>query len=126
MYVCKCVFFCVHVLCVFVFFLFKQKTAYEMRISDWSSDVCSSDLESPRHSRTPRPLRGKRVPWPRSGGFKVSEAVSARQHARFRGLDEGENAVSVAARFSGRVVVCSIDGAGTNGPAPGATAGSGR
>src|SRR3546814_3133402 len=27
------------------FFLFKQKTAYEMRISDWSSDVCSSDLE---------------------------------------------------------------------------------
>src|SRR3546814_10801862 len=27
-----------------VFFCFKQKTAYEMRISDWSSDVCSSDL----------------------------------------------------------------------------------
>src|SRR3546814_18210856 len=27
-----------------MFFLFKQKTAYEMRISDWSSDVCSSDL----------------------------------------------------------------------------------
>src|SRR3546814_10745101 len=32
------IFFC------FVFFFFKQKTAYEMRISDWSSDVCSSDL----------------------------------------------------------------------------------
>src|SRR3546814_6923177 len=32
-------------LCVVVFvFFFKQKTAYEMRISDWSSDVCSSDL----------------------------------------------------------------------------------
>src|SRR3546814_4556814 len=29
---------------VFIFFFFKQKTAYEMRISDWSSDVCSSDL----------------------------------------------------------------------------------
>src|SRR3546814_5903840 len=29
--------------CLYVFF-FKQKTAYEMRISDWSSDVCSSDL----------------------------------------------------------------------------------
>src|SRR3546814_6489383 len=28
----------------FLFFCFKQKTAYEMRISDWSSDVCSSDL----------------------------------------------------------------------------------
>src|SRR3546814_10491929 len=31
-------------LLVVVFFFFKQKTAYEMRISDWSSDVCSSDL----------------------------------------------------------------------------------
>src|SRR3546814_10917753 len=29
---------------LFCFFFFKQKTAYEMRISDWSSDVCSSDL----------------------------------------------------------------------------------
>src|SRR3546814_8875073 len=29
---------------IVVFFFFKQKTAYEMRISDWSSDVCSSDL----------------------------------------------------------------------------------
>src|SRR3546814_2534146 len=29
----------------FFFFFFKQKTAYEMRISDWSSDVCSSDLD---------------------------------------------------------------------------------
>src|SRR3546814_1574581 len=30
------------------FFFFKQKTAYEMRISDWSSDVCSSDLHGDR------------------------------------------------------------------------------
>src|SRR3546814_6338474 len=38
-------FFCWCLLvCGFCFFLFKQKTAYEMRISDWSSDVCSSDL----------------------------------------------------------------------------------
>src|SRR3546814_6618632 len=29
---------------MYLFFFFKQKTAYEMRISDWSSDVCSSDL----------------------------------------------------------------------------------
>src|SRR3546814_9811428 len=38
------------VLCgiIVVFFFFKQKTAYEMRISDWSSDVCSSDLENKR------------------------------------------------------------------------------
>src|SRR3546814_4426686 len=31
-------------LLLFVFFFFKQKTAYDVRISDWSSDVCSSDL----------------------------------------------------------------------------------
>src|SRR3546814_16667265 len=30
----------------YFFFFFKQKTAYEMRISDWSSDVCSSDLQA--------------------------------------------------------------------------------
>src|SRR3546814_2968054 len=33
-----------YVLSIVFFFFFKQKTAYEMRISDWSSDVCSSDL----------------------------------------------------------------------------------
>src|SRR3546814_969308 len=33
-----------YVFILFFFFFFKQKTAYEMRISDWSSDVCSSDL----------------------------------------------------------------------------------
>src|SRR3546814_19996785 len=33
---------------MFSFFFFKQKTAYEMRISDWSSDVCSSDLVATR------------------------------------------------------------------------------
>src|SRR3546814_2294899 len=32
------------------FFFFKQKTAYEMRISDWSSDVCSSDLKRPNNN----------------------------------------------------------------------------
>src|SRR3546814_10551773 len=32
------------ILFLIIFFFFKQKTAYEMRISDWSSDVCSSDL----------------------------------------------------------------------------------
>src|SRR3546814_15692690 len=38
-----------------MFFVFKQKAAYEMRISDWSSDVCSSDLiEGPRSQLPPR------------------------------------------------------------------------
>src|SRR3546814_12462816 len=43
------------------FFFFKQKTAYEMRISDWSSDVCSSDLV-PVGSHRPAP------PVPRDAG----------------------------------------------------------
>src|SRR3546814_14083201 len=41
------------------FFFFKQKTAYELRISDWSSDVCSSDLRG-MHRRQPRLLLGHR------------------------------------------------------------------
>src|SRR3546814_6497921 len=46
----------------FCFFFFKQKTAYEMRISDWSSDVCSSDLilYVRRHKR---PRAGASFPW---------------------------------------------------------------
>src|SRR3546814_11356527 len=47
----------------FVFFFFKQKTAYEMRISDWSSDVCSSDLlwagEQGLPVRTPKSLKSE-------------------------------------------------------------------
>src|SRR3546814_4622227 len=35
---------CSYIVVFLFFFFFKQKTAYEMRISDWSSDVCSSDL----------------------------------------------------------------------------------
>src|SRR3546814_15143989 len=49
-----------------VFFFFKQKPAYEMRISDWSSDVCSSDLGAER-----RPVQGFRHP----GGEAVIEAM---------------------------------------------------
>src|SRR3546814_2784533 len=50
--------------CYFFFFFFKQKTAYEMRISDWSSDVCSSDLcvwgrRALDTDREARPVRGR-------------------------------------------------------------------
>src|SRR3546814_10386187 len=44
---------CVCMLCeLYFFFFFKQKTAYEMRISDWSSDVCSSDLQAAEARRS--------------------------------------------------------------------------
>src|SRR3546814_2452936 len=48
---------------LFFFFFFKQKTAYEMRISDWSSDVCSSDLKGfpgSDHHHSPCP---RAAPW---------------------------------------------------------------
>src|SRR3546814_14781522 len=50
-------------------FFFKQKTAYEMRISDWSSDVCSSDLQIAYANRISRLARAKGMPviWSRVG-----------------------------------------------------------
>src|SRR3546814_9900025 len=49
------------ILYVFIFFFFKHKTAYEMRISDWSSDVCSSDLAQPPF-RSSRLIGAERQP----------------------------------------------------------------
>src|SRR3546814_6679241 len=60
---------------LFFFFFFKQKTAYEMRISDWSSDVCSSDL-------CPLPCRPSTPAWlhpaadPGGPGVALSSAVA--------------------------------------------------
>src|SRR3546814_9269751 len=50
--------FWVDLCCCRCFFFFKQKTAYEMRISDWSSDVCSSDLAEPREHRLADQMAG--------------------------------------------------------------------
>src|SRR3546814_9142509 len=46
----------VFIRCIVAVFFFKQKTAYEMRISDWSSDVCSSDLAMSALRANPAPL----------------------------------------------------------------------
>src|SRR3546814_16448956 len=57
-------------------FFFKQNTAYEMRISDWSSDVCSSDLRMrpPRRSRQADQLGSPRL---RNGRIRRERAPSA-------------------------------------------------
>src|SRR3546814_3481780 len=52
---------------MFIFFFFKQKTAYEMRISDWSSDVCSSDLNL-RRLEAPQGWSSRRQPLVKAGG----------------------------------------------------------
>src|SRR3546814_2333189 len=44
---------------IFFIFFFKQKTAYEMRISDWSSDVCSSDLRPSTYASTLQTLKDR-------------------------------------------------------------------
>src|SRR3546814_9659453 len=59
---CWCVF-----LLLICFFFFKQKTAYEMRISDWSSDVCSSDLVPTALHVSPEALSGGAIGKVREG-----------------------------------------------------------
>src|SRR3546814_2610558 len=87
----------------FLIFFFKQKTAYEMRISDWSSDVCSSDLPRRAHQQSrprgapggaepPRRLarrRDRRQPRPRTarGNGRDRRADRPRRHALWRRLE---------------------------------------
>src|SRR3546814_1750425 len=67
---------CVGDVIVYFFFFFKQKTAYEMRISDWSSDVCSSDL-------------GETVEGDDAGVYAQAGAVEVENDGTIRGNDTG-------------------------------------
>src|SRR3546814_2167986 len=87
-----------------MFFFFKQKTAYEMRISDWSSDVCSSDLHSncaidPEMSGAP--------PWPRSKGtdWNLSAPLLARRCA----MGAESSASTLTANVPVRVIACAVE-----------------
>src|SRR3546814_20929700 len=73
-----------------LFFFFKQKTAYEMRISDWSSDVCSSDLDLP-----PCLIDGEIVAYGKDGNpdFSSLQAVLKRGHGA---QDEGTELLFLA------------------------------
>src|SRR3546814_1761412 len=62
------------------FFFFKQKTAYELRISDWSSDVCSSDLPSPAHSTDRHRARTRCVGSPRQLRPSQQQAFPKRRY----------------------------------------------
>src|SRR3546814_7940660 len=59
---------------ILFFFFFKQKTAYEMRISDWSSDVCSSDLRPLPEPRSD-PIARRRHPGGRRRGRSEERRV---------------------------------------------------
>src|SRR5216117_4182619 len=56
------------------FFFFKQKTAYEIRKGDWSSDVCSSDLGVWRPMSLP--WKGEMLPAQRRPGFRLGQSRS--------------------------------------------------
>src|SRR3546814_7361491 len=76
------------------FCCFKQKTAYEMRIRDWSSDVCSSDLEPER--RAPQQLGEERV----DGGVGNELLPDARVVKRFDLYREGAQIGTVPDRLA--------------------------
>src|SRR3546814_5139215 len=65
---------------VLLFFFFKQKTAYEMRMSDWSSDVCSSDLLGPTVLRRLRVDDAEAVYRRYAGDPEVTRFLSFRTH----------------------------------------------
>src|SRR3546814_3729935 len=77
------------------FFFFKQKTAYEMRISDWSSDVCSSDLD------------GRALMAAIAVGYEVAIRIARNMHpaSRHRGFHNSSVAGQIG-RASCRERVC--------------------
>src|SRR3546814_19953791 len=89
-----------------VFFFFKQKTAYELRISDWSSDVCSSDLEVVGEVAVERPGLGRQ-----RGQRRLGEAVS--RLVAGEGQLDGRLGV---VRFVAAVPVHVFDALGDDGP----------
>src|SRR3546814_3235501 len=74
------------------FFFFKQKPAYELRISDWSSDVCSSDLGLDAVCRlcggggVGQPQRARRQSQDRGGGSDADEAAASAYGGRHDGV----------------------------------------
>src|SRR3546814_10208150 len=92
-----------------VFFFFKQETAYEMRISDWSSDVCSSDLWGDR-SRRSRDRR--RAACPTGASRPAPTSRRSRERARKARARQGDRksvvsgkSVSVLVDLGGRGII---------------------
>src|SRR3546814_6420085 len=91
-----------------MFFVFNQKTSYEMRISNWSSDVCSSDLYL-RHSAAKRRRAGRRghafaVDDDRAGKAVDRGAIGAEAHPTRGDLRVGKDPGDVVDRPRGPAV----------------------
>src|SRR3546814_390218 len=82
--------------CANYYFFFKQKTAYEMRISDWSSDVCSSDILDRAHSEKARHIQiGRLLPLPVKYQFRAALQIVGCQAGA---SDFGDGSVIAAQR----------------------------
>src|SRR3546814_19560721 len=100
-----------------LFFFFKQKTAYEMRISDWSSDVCSSDLllahVDPARERVPYALFQPLQPFRPIVGLAVvrldperveRQAAAQREYPRVDDVAAGQRVGAGAPREEARMI----------------------
>src|SRR3546814_18709602 len=83
---------------LFWFFFFKQKTAYEMRISDWSSDVCSSDLRHADLLARQQRLLGK------AEALDLGEIFARLEGRDVEGRGAGDRARRIVARDENRHV----------------------
>src|SRR3546814_10326075 len=102
-----CILFDIAIIVMFIIiylFFFKQKPAYEMRISDWSSDVCSSDLQG-----TGLPSR-QSCRWPHRRSMGLGECRSTRRSIdrlrRSGGSADREDPGAAIGRASSRESVC--------------------
>src|SRR3546814_441816 len=94
-------------MCYMFVFFFKQKTAYELRISDWSSDVCSSDLDRNRHLVSHASVLNRARPGPKvfaqakPGFLKPLPPVCDDRHGAFgqTGVARGKSAPDVPRRW---------------------------
>src|SRR3546814_7493527 len=107
------------------FFFFKQKTAYEMRISDWSSDVCSSDLNAPSTPTcshvggSPSVPSGKRSVRRTGGapsGGRDQNTVTCPCHSWTAPHTSGPPSASVASATARRVANVSLPSTTTSAP----------
>src|SRR3546814_15286684 len=94
------------------FFFFKQKTAYELRISDWSSDVCSSDLP-PVKSQFQWPLAGRKVNPLRRGRVTRPLNMGVRAINGLLTVGEGQRVAIIAGSGVGKSVLMGQMIAGT-------------
>src|SRR3546814_5875968 len=91
------------------FFFFRQKTAYEMRISDWSSDVCSSDLEQAQEEearRTAEELARQETRERMTADARRAAMTAARDQAEQEIISGRENHMAVAAILLAFAVLC--------------------